>query len=222
MIKVLIVDAIKILRDCLRLAIEQDERFEVVGCAGDGKEAVELTSKLNPDVILMDLYMPVYSGFDAIRDIKALNNKIKILALTVENDENDMTQAFVNGADGYALKDIGLKELMAALLNIYNGIRFIHESAFNLDDDNTSIDPAQRDDATLRVSFTAREKDVLKLVVAGKTNEEISGILGISVGRARNIVTDLISKCMVKNRTQLAVLAVKMMMLTSGNQRTQS
>lgn len=216
MIKVLIVDDIKILRECLRFAIEMEEKFEVVGCAADGKEAVDMFLQLKPDIILMDLNMPVYSGYDAIKDIKALQSNTKILVLTVEGDEKNITQAFVNGADGYILKDISPEELSAAILNAYNGVDYIHESALNISSKLINADPTDRGDIYLRVNFTAREKEVLELVVEGMTNEEISETLGISVGRARNIVTDLISKCMVKNRTQLAVIAVKIMMILTN------
>lgn len=90
MISVLIVDDIKILRECLRLAIEKRPEFEVVGCAGNGKEAVEMTSRLHPDVIRMDLSMPVCSGYDAIRDIRSMGSKTKILVLTADGDEKNV------------------------------------------------------------------------------------------------------------------------------------
>jgi DNA-binding NarL/FixJ family response regulator len=124
MIKVLIVDDIKILRECLRLAIEKEDRFNVVGTAADGKEAVEMTARLEPDIILMDLYMPVYSGYAAIKDIKAMRSKAKILVLTVDGNEKNIAQAFKDGADGYILKDICPEELSQAMLYTYNGIEY--------------------------------------------------------------------------------------------------
>jgi DNA-binding NarL/FixJ family response regulator len=210
-IKVLIVDDIRILRECLSLAIEKQDEFEVVGCAADGKQAVEMTLRLNPDIVLMDLYMPVYSGCDAIRDIKAKRHKAKILVLTVDGNEKNIAQAFINGADGYILKDICPEELAEVMLSAYNGLDYIHESAFNIRSIRLSADPPGTDNPNAQLRFTAREKEVLELVIEGMTNEEISEILGISVGRTRNIVTDLISKSMVKNRKQLAVIAVKTM-----------
>lgn len=218
MIKVLIVDDIKILRECLRLTIEKEDEFQVIGCASNGKEAVHMTLELNPDIILMDLNMPIYSGYEAIKDIKALqNNTSKILVLTVEGDEKNITQAFVNGADGYILKDICPEDLSTAIWNTYNGIECIHDSAFNIGSGMMNADPENHGDIYLHVKFTAREKEVLELLVEGMTNEEIAEILGISGGRARNIVAELISKCMVKNRTQLAVIATRIMMLATSN-----
>ncbi len=208
MIKVLIVDDVKILRDCLRIVIEKEPGFTVVGCAKDGKEAVEMSLRLEPDIILMDLNMPVYSGLDAIRDIKILNSNIKILVLTGEDDEKNMAAAFKNGADGYVLKDIDANSLSTVMSNAYYGEGYVHEHAFSIGQETVKTDHQR----PMPFNFTAREKEVLQLVIEGMTNDEISSVLGISSGRVRNIVADLIAKCMVKNRTQLAVVAVKVYM----------
>lgn len=208
MIKVLIVDDVKILRDCLRIAIEKEPGFTVVGCAKDGKEAVEMSLQLEPDIILMDLNMPVYSGLDAIQDIKILNSNIKILVLTGEDDEKNMAAAFKSGADGYVLKDIDANSLSTVMSNAYYGEGYVHENAFSIGQETVKTDHQR----PMPFNFTAREKEVLQLVIEGMTNDEISSVLGISSGRVRNIVADLIAKCMVKNRTQLAVVAVKVYM----------
>lgn len=214
MINVLIADDMKILRECLRMVINQYIEFKVVGCAENGKEAVEMTMEQKPDVVLMDLNMPIYSGHDAIRDIKAINKDIKILVLSVEGDERNITMAFKNGADGYVLKDIAPEELSTVMKKVYKGEKYALENAFSIGQEIVKIykNPSEAD-IYLRVEFTEREKEVLELVMSGMTNEEIASSLGLSVGRARNIVADLISKCMVKNRTQLAVMGVKISML---------
>lgn len=208
MIKVLIVDDVKILRDCLRIAIEKEPGFTVVGCAKDGKEAVEMSLRLEPDIILMDLNMPVYSGLDAIQDIKIFSSNIKILVLTGEDDEKNMAAAFKSGADGYVLKDIDANSLSTVMSNAYYGEGYVHENAFSIGQETVKTDHQR----PMPFNFTAREKEVLQLVIEGMTNDEISSVLGISSGRVRNIVADLIAKCMVKNRTQLAVVAVKVYM----------
>ena len=200
------------------MLLEQDEEFTVVGCAQDGREAVEMTSEYHPDVILMDLKMPLYSGFDAIHDIKSCNEAVKILVLTVDADEKSITTAFINGADGYVLKDIAPPELFLLLKKVFMGEKYTSESGFSIGDEIIRDKNDRKEDLTyVQVEFTAREKEVLDLVIVGMTNEEIAGELGISAGRARNIVGELISKCMVKNRTQLAVIAVKIKMHT-GNE----
>lgn len=211
MIRILVVDDVKILRECIKITINKDEVLKVVGCASNGQEAVEMTRALKPDVVLMDLNMPIYSGQDAIYDIKSFSPKTKILVLTVEGDEVNIMNAFKNGADGYVLKDIDPSDLFNIIKNAYRGEKYINENAFYISDDyiyrNKKIDEL---DNKHGISLTDREKDVLKFVVEGMTNEEIANEISVSAGRARNIVADLISKFMVKNRTQLAVAAVKL------------
>lgn len=211
MIKVLIVDDMKILRECLKLALESERKFEVVGCAGNGHEAIEFSVTYNPDVILMDLNMPICSGQEAIKAIKAVNKKVKILVLSSDDNGKSMKTAFRNGADGYVLKDIGSDELYQAIISAYNGRKYITLSAFSCGAD-LEIIGAEGDEIECpdyHIKLTSRERDVLSLIVEGMTNEEIAETLAISAGRARNIVTDLITKYMVNNRTQLAVIAVK-------------
>ncbi|MDD3394341.1 MAG: response regulator transcription factor [Anaerotignum sp.] len=212
MIKVLIVDDMIILRECLKLVIGQDSGLEVVGCAGDGKEAVDLSLRLKPDVILMDLNMPVYSGHDAILDIKKLDSNVKILVLSVEGDERNVTKAFKNGADGYVLKDIVPEELFAVIKKASAGEKYIHEFAFYMGKEGMPSAISVCTEHKFSVELTDREKEVLDLVVQGMTNEEIGEAIAMSAGRARNIVAELISKFMVKNRTQLAVMAVTIQM----------
>ena len=218
-IRVLIVDDMKILRDCLRMVVNQDEDLEVIGEAGDGKEAVKISLLHHPDVVLMDLKMPVYSGYHAILDIKAYDPSIKILVLSTEENEKNITTAFVNGADGYVLKDIAADELKMLIKKVFYGEKYVHECGFCIGLETMKINQSSLAATNiLRFDFTERESEVLELVMDGMTNEEIAGKLGISTGRARNIVTDLISKCMVKNRTQLAVIIAKRKMLAErGN-----
>jgi DNA-binding NarL/FixJ family response regulator len=211
MTRVLIVDDVKILRECLRMVINQCPGFEVLGCAADGREACQLCEQQQPDVVLMDLNMPVLSGQEAIIRIKAMNPHIKILVLTAEGAEEEIARAFQNGADGYVLKNIAPADLTVMIHKTHQGQPFIHDSAFcvgqgvfqnGTTQHQSSLDPPR--------DFTDREKEVLRLVMTGMTNEEIAEGIGVSAGRARNIVAELISKCMVKNRTQLAVMAVSM------------
>lgn len=214
MIDVLIVDDMKILRESLKLVINRMADINVVGCAANGMEAIQLTKKLKPAVVLMDLNMPIYSGYDAILEIKKYNERIKILVLTVEDNEDHITKAFINGADGYVLKDLNIEELGTAIKMAYKNEKYIAKHAFHMNECNR---PEENDmwngENQLNFELTKRENDVLYLVIEGHTNDEISACLGMSVGRARNIVTELISKFSVKNRTQLAVAAIKLEML---------
>lgn len=217
MIKVLIVDDMVILRECLKLVIGQDSELEVVGCAGDGREAVDLWLKLKPDVILMDLNMPVFSGHDAILEIKKSDSNTKILVLSVDGDERNVATSFENGADGYVLKDIVPEDLFVVIKKAYAGEKYIHEFAFCIKRVWIPSTICIDDEHKFSVELTEREKEVLDLVVKGMTNEEIGEAITMSAGRARNIVAELISKFMVKNRTQLAVMAVTTQMSLKGN-----
>lgn len=134
MIDVLIVDDMKILRESLKLVISRMEGINVVGCAANGMEAVQMTKALKPSVVLMDLNMPIYSGYDAISEIKAYNDQIKILVLTVEDSEQHITRAFINGADGYVLKDIDVKELETALRRASKNEKYVAMHAFYMNE----------------------------------------------------------------------------------------
>lgn len=211
MIDVLIVDDMKILRESLKLVIGRMEGIHVVGCAANGMEAIQMTKDLKPSVVLMDLNMPIYSGYEAIVEIKHFNSRIKILVLTVEDSEEHITRAFINGADGYVLKDLNVEELATAIRKAAKNEKYVATHAFHM---NELVGIKEglflEEDMGLDFELTKREKEVVSLVIQGQTNEEISDCLGISVGRARNIVADLISKYHVKNRTQLAVAALKL------------
>lgn len=206
MVKILIAEEVQILRDCLKLAIESGDEFEVVACASNGLEAIEMTKIFEPDLVLLELNMPIISGYNVIKDIKKINSKIKILVLTLEENEESMNLALQKGADGYFLKNIRFDDLYMILKSTFgdssfyfNNKEFMKEGEYNTEIKNVG---------ELKIIFTPREKQVLELVVKGMTNEEIAGRLKISIGRARNIVTELMNKCMAKNRTQLAVMSI--------------
>lgn len=216
MIKVLIVDDIRIIRECIKMAIEKNSDFEVVGCAGNGLEAIDMCKKYQPDVILMDIIMPELSGIEAIRKIKEENKKVKILVLSSMGDEDNIVKSIKNGADGYVLKDIGVEELILAIQCINKGLSFIHKNAYsvnilnNTEETNKINSEKQQKVSNIYNELTNREKSVLELVAEGMSNEEIATALNISEGRVRNVVSTLISKFMLSTRTQLAVTAVKL------------
>lgn len=204
MIKVLIVDDMELLRDSFKMIIETDDELSVIGTSSNGMEALHMYVDLNPDIVLMDLNMPVYSGFDSIKDIKNINKDSKILVLTVEDEESSIYKAFSYGADGYIFKSIGGKDLLEIIKKTYSGEKFIMEKAFCFAD--IEVEYAVQN---MGGELTQREKEVFKLVSLGLTNEQIASRLGISSGRIKNVVADLISKFMVQNRTQLAIIAIK-------------
>lgn len=215
MVKVLIVDDMRIARDCMKMAIESNSNFEVVGCACNGLEAIEMCEKYNPDIILMDIIMPKLNGIDAIIRIKNQNKKVKILVLSSVGDEENIINSIKNGADGYVLKDIGIEELILAIESINKGLSFIHKNAYSIiimnSSQNSNKIDIEKQQKINRIfdELTNRERSVFKLLAEGMSNEEMAVTLDISEGRVRNVVSSLISKFMFESRTQLAVTAVK-------------
>lgn len=215
MINILIVDDMKIVRECLKLVIESNSDFKVVGCASNGLEAIEMCERNKPDVILMDIIMPKLNGIEAIMKIREKNKEVKILVLSTVGDEDNILKAIKNGADGYVLKDIGVEELILAIQCINKGLSFVHKNAYSVKRENTfgennKVFLKKQEIDGIYNELTNREKSVLELVAEGMSNEEIAVKLGISDGRVRNVVSSLISKYMLSSRTQLAVTAVKL------------
>ena len=216
MVKILIVDDMRIIRECIKIIIEKNSNFEVVGCACNGIEAIEMCKKHKPDIILMDVIMPELNGIEAIIKIKAENKIVKILVLSSIGDEANIIKAIKNGADGYVLKDIGVEELILAIQCINKGLSFVHKNAYSVNilnntyESNKINSEKQQKINNIYNELTNREKSVLELVAEGMPNEEIAAVLNISEGRVRNVVSSLISKFMLNSRTQLAITAVKL------------
>lgn len=207
MFSVLIITDIDFLQDCLSKIIWKNSDYKVIGCVINGKEAVEICNTQKPDVVLMYLKINSKSEYNTIKKIKAVNRKIKILVFSFSGDKNNIILALKYGADGYVIND-DIDDLSFILAKAINRTKYAYESYIRVEPKSLT-DQNQNADTYMKVHLTEREKEVLKLVVEGLSNYEIAVCLEISVGRARNIVADLMMKCMVKNRTQLAVFAVR-------------
>jgi DNA-binding NarL/FixJ family response regulator len=221
MIDILIVDDMKLLRESIKITLEKTEDFNIVGCASNGYEAVSLCRELVPDVVLMDIIMPEYSGIEATRDIKTENPNLKVLVLTTESYDNSITSAISMGADGYVLKNIGIDELNMAIRSVYMGLTFVHRDAYSYGKPDVqamkpeSVSPPSYESvATFKVNgfnvnLSKSEQNVFQLIAEGKLNDEIASMLNISKGRVANIISDILSKLMLENRIQLTVFAIK-------------
>jgi len=214
MLKVLIADDQKLLRECFKSVIENNSDMKVVACATNGREAYELCGKFNPDVVLMDISMPVCSGTEATKLIKSNYPHIKVLMLTSSDDEFDVAEAFGNGASGYILKTVGTEELMLSIKSTYFGLQIMHKdvvkpiSSTPYDETKTIIDGKVTIEG-IDVTITNRELAIIRLIVDGKDNREISASLFIAEGTVKNSITSIISKLQLKDRTQLAVFALR-------------
>lgn len=210
-IKVVIADDIMILRQGLKAVLEQDESIEVVALAENGKEAFEKCKVFKPDVVLMDMRMPDYDGAYGISAVKEELPDIRVLVLTTFDDEETIKKAIDSGADGYILKEMEDGKVIAAVKSVYAGMSIFGEGVYRMMRAEMGKQTLQEETKKpeLDTSFTDREKDVLKLVANGYDNKEIAGLLFLAEGTVRNQISRLLEKLSLKDRTQLAVYAVK-------------
>ncbi len=211
-IKVIIADDIKILRQGLKIILEQDSDIEVLALAENGKEAFELTRDLKPDVVLMDMRMPEYDGAYGIAAIKKECPGIKALVLTTFDDKETIDKAIRNGADGYILKEMEDEKIIASVKSVYNGINVFGQGVYQVmlnSYHQVSDTDAMTGKEALSEVLTKREMEVVKLVAEGYDNKEIAGKLFLSDGTVRNSISRILEKLDLKDRTQLAVYAVK-------------
>jgi DNA-binding NarL/FixJ family response regulator len=197
-IRVLVVDDHPVVRRGLHSMLDGESGISIVGLAPSGKEGIALAEKLNPDVVLLDLRMPDMSGVDVIIALRASRPESKFLVLTNYRLDEDIFNALDAGALGYLLKSASQDEVVEAIRAVSQGKRRIPtELAVRL---------AER---VGRSSLSARELEVLQLVVQGLTNKEIAGKLFISDITARNHVISLLAKLDAKDRTEAAMIAVR-------------
>ncbi len=215
-IKVLIADDIMILRQGLKAVLEQDEEINVVALAENGKEAFEKSKVYKPDVVLMDMRMPDYDGAYGINAIKKVLPEVKVLVLTTFDDAETVDKALMSGADGYLLKEMEDAKVIASVKSVYGGINVFGDGVYrsmmsrlNSGDIMKASAKEKNDNDDDEVSFTDRERDVLRLVAEGYDNKEIAAKLYLAEGTVRNQVSRLLDKLALKDRTQLAVYAVK-------------
>ncbi len=209
MIKVIIADDQKIIREGLKFIIEQDKDIEVLGFAGNGKEALEQCKTLVPDVVLMDIMMPDCNGVEGTKLIKEAMPSVKVIILTTFRDDENISAALKNGADGYVLKDIDTDELILTIKSVYKGLHVIHDNAFGVVKGKISESKTTEKVEKNTVPLTPREIEIVRLIVYGKSNKEIAASLFLSEGSIRNVISSILMKLELKDRTQLAVYAVK-------------
>lgn len=214
-IKVLIADDIMILRQGLKAVLEQDEQIEVVALAENGKEAWEKCRVYEPDVVLMDMRMPEYDGAYGIQAIKEKFSHIRVLVLTTFDDEETINKALESGADGYILKEMEDGKVIASVKSVYAGMSIFGEEVYRTMREQMRKGQEKASEASSvsineeELKFTDRERDILRLVAQGYDNKEIAADLYLAEGTVRNQISRLLDKLTLKDRTQLAVYAVK-------------
>lgn len=178
-IRVLLADDHPVVRDGIRSWLSAHQHIEVVGEAANGQEALQMTARLEPDVVLMDISMPRLSGLQATRQMRGVSPEARVIILTVHEGREYVIQILRSGARGYLLKDASPDELRHAIEAVASGAVFFSPSV-----SQTLLDEYRHDAKPLpdrRVPLSTREREVLALVTAGKSNKEVAGALGISV-----------------------------------------
>ncbi|MDF2531088.1 MAG: two component transcriptional regulator, LuxR family [Clostridia bacterium] len=204
--KVLIVDDDALIRDSLKILIGMEADMEVVGTATNAQEALVLCRDLQPDIVLMDIRMPVMDGVLGTKLMKSQFSNIKVIILTTFKDDEYIKEAIKNGASGYMLKNQSSDSIIECLRTVHMGsIVLEKEVAQSL----TSMLKEDKKKQKIKLDITEREWDVLKLVGEGLTNREIADKLYLSEGTVRNYVTMLLEKLSLRDRTQLAIYYVK-------------
>jgi DNA-binding NarL/FixJ family response regulator len=210
MVRVLICDDQTVVREGLAAILSTDDDIEVVGLARNGEEALALAAEDHPDVVLMDLNMPVVNGVQATQRLRLKHPAVRVLVLTTYADDAWVIDAIRAGAAGYLLKDTRRDDLVAAIKGTAEGKSFLDPTVAGRLMRQMVAEPAVRAVAVGHVeALTERELDVLRLLAQGYSNPEIAQKLHLAAGTVRNYVSTILQKLDVGDRTQAAVVALQ-------------
>lgn len=206
MINVMIVDDHKMVREGLKRILEFDGDVKVIDEADNGQDCLNKLKTVKPDIILLDINMPVMNGIETLQALKKKKKKYKVLMLTVHNEVEYLLKAVDIGIDGYLLKDSDSSELKRAITSVNNGEKFIQPSLIPLL--NSKLIARDLDKEKLD-KLSNREIEVLKLVSVGMFNKEIGKKLDISERTVKNHMSNIFKKIECTDRTQAAVFAIR-------------
>jgi DNA-binding NarL/FixJ family response regulator len=207
-IRILIADDHNILREGLKVLLEKEPDFSVVGETGNGLDTVRLAGELQPDVIVMDISMPLMNGIEATRRILKDNKAIQVLALSMESDRRFIVEVLESGARGYVLKDAFFKELSDAIRTVASGEIYLGPRINEL----IIKDYLMRIPDGLPLNFTIlteRERKLLQMVATGNNSKEIAGELGISVKTVESHRQNIMKKLNLFSIAELTKFAVR-------------
>ncbi len=212
-IRVLLVDDQALFREALHTLLSVQPGIEVIGEAGDGEEAIRMALIHSPDVILMDLQMPVLDGVAATRRLQAELPSARVIVLTTFDDDEYVFEGLRAGAIGYLLKDTASKKLMEAIHSAARGESFLQPSIAAKVVAEFARQSALPAPEPLTEPLTARELDILRLLSQGLSNREIAEKLYLTEGTVKNHVTNVLGKLGVRDRTQAALKAKELRLL---------
>lgn len=213
MIKVMIADDQELIRKSLSMLIGSNNDMEIIGMAENGQELIRLVDHRQPDVIIMDIRMPVIDGVQCTKHILELHPEIKILVLTTFDDDEYISDAVRYGASGYLLKGEPVEEIVSAIRKVYFGDVVLSQQALKLlvklYGKNDFSPKTPKVSEMQYASLTRSESEIIDQVIEGYSNKEIAGNLHLSEGTVRNYLSNILSKLELRDRTQLAIWAMK-------------
>jgi two-component system, NarL family, response regulator NreC len=208
-VRVLIADDHGVVRKGLRLLLEQYPDIEVAGEAANGREVVKLASELSPDIILMDIAMPLLNGIEAAEQVRKVNGGIGIIMLTMHADESYLLRALNAGVKGYLLKESAEDDLLRAVKAVSQGRPFFSPAITQtLLEDYMRVLKQEGLSDTFEL-LTAREKEVLQLLAEGKTNKDVAAILDVSLYTVESHRTNMMQKLNLHNTAEIVLYAVR-------------
>lgn len=212
MINVILVDDQEIVRQGLKMILSLDEEITIIKEAENGMQLLEFLQDVHPDVILMDVRMPIMDGVEATKLVKEKYKDIKVIILTTFNEDEYIFEGIKHGADGYILKDAGSDYIIKAIKTAYNGNILLDPEvatkivrAYNLIANNKQTPSALYEYKNKLKMLTQREIDVARLVAQGKNNKDICNILFLTEGTVKNYLTKIFEKLELTSRTELAL-----------------
>ncbi|WP_135552039.1 response regulator [Paenibacillus cymbidii] len=225
-IKIILADDHQLFREGVKRIINMENDLEVIGECGDGIQALELCNELHPDIVLMDINMPVENGVVATEKLKDIFPSIKVIILSIHDDESYVFETLRKGASGYLLKDMEAESLINAIRSVVAGHAYIHPKVTGklinqlrrmtyLDEMGVVSNNVAAKEAGVKFVHTSnnpltrREAEVLRLMAEGKSNKSIGEFLFISEKTVKNHVSSILQKMEVDDRTQAVIIAIK-------------
>jgi DNA-binding NarL/FixJ family response regulator len=209
MINLLLVDDQSLICQGLAAVLNQEADLQVVGAAENGQVAIDQVKSLQPDVVLMDIRMPVMTGIEATRLIAEQFPNVKVLMLSTFDEDRDIAQSVRAGAKGYLLKDMPAQELAEAIRLVHRGYSqmapgLIEKLVTSVTDPDDAV---QQTEPEVLKQLPPRERDVLQLIGKGLTNRQIATQLNLAEGTVKTYVTHILNRLVLQNRSQLAIFA---------------
>lgn len=216
-IKIALIDDHKLFREGVKRILSFEPAFDVVAEADDGRDAKELVEKYDPDIVLMDINMPEINGIEATKELLQTNPDLKVIILSIHDDENYVTHALQSGAQGYLLKEMDTDSLMEAIKVVYDGGSYLHPKVtHNLVQEYRRLAKSSSGNSLAEIEYrkplhllTKRECQVLQLLSEGQSNRKIAETLVISEKTVKNHVSNILQKMNVNDRTQAVVTAIR-------------